>query len=162
MISLKTFREKHFIGFDTIFAFLITAILLYGYSLLSPLTSLITAITGNDNFPAFITTISQIYGTLLGFIITIAALIFTFDHSEKIEFFKKSPHYKKVLDIYINASKYLIVSLTLSMMALFVNYENEQWQYLGFIALLWSLIVCILKVWRCLWVMRKLFSLSLN
>lgn len=147
---IKEFRRKYFIHFDTISS------LIAGIIVFCILSSFNFFIEIKDEV---ITSMLRASTGLLGFLIAVMAIIFTFKDAKKLKVFQKTTHYGQVLDIYISAITWFsLLSIGLLLVVIidlpFQSFANRE--------LLVSLFISfsIIKIWRCIWITKEIFNLS--
>lgn len=150
---LFNFYKIHFLGFDTIFAFIVSATTYYVFNrhgLFSP-----AVLTDNQ----VVGTLLQIHMGLLGFLIAVMTIIFGFTDGKKLEFFRQSNQYGTVMKIYLNAMKWLGVLAIFGFILLIISFQKETALKIWLIL---SLFLPLIKLWRCIWVAKEIFLLSVE
>jgi hypothetical protein len=155
MKKLKEIYEKNFILFDTILAFTASVFLF----LIFPKLDIVCS-------PTSLNSSYELIGVLtgfLGFLIAILAIIFVFRDGEKLNYLKNSQSYKKVFDIYWSAIKWTSIFLIIFFFYTIFNLPllNDIYRdVLKNFILIFTFILLSIKTWRCLWITREMFLLS--
>lgn len=158
LAKLNKYREIHFIGFDTLGAVFVSAILFLIVRISSLQSLLEDALLHNNNFGDIYLALAGIFAGLLGFIIASGAIIFTIDDGPRINLLKRNPYYNQVLFVYISASKYLMLA-TLLCLVLFI-FANDSKHSIYLYLIIFLLLLIGTKVWRCINILKRIFLLS--
>lgn len=149
---IKKFRRKYFVFFDTVLSVLLGV----GFFYTAQYFNLFSAISDES-----ISSLLGVSTSLLGFLIAVMAIIFTFKDGPKLETFQNSDKYSQVIDIYISA---IIWTALLSIGFLLVIIIDLPFQFIAGRELIVSLFLsfAIVKIWRCIWITKEMFELSIS
>jgi len=104
-------------------------------------------------------TLASIFGSLLGFVITAAAIVISFLGSPSMSVLKKSAHFPKLWKIFFATSRALGVSTVFALACII----DDVTAALGPITVYILIALCILtflRVISCLWVLEKVVELQ--
>lgn len=153
-----SFHRRHFIGFDTCKALVVMLAIVLIQEVFDFNLHINLASTGRDFGDLYIA-LASIYAGLLGFIITAGAVIFSIDTGKRIEMLRKSPYFSQIFSSYISASLWLLVG-ALIMLGLFAYTDPQAPTTLTSYALLATVLLNVLKCWRAVSLLKKVYTLS--
>ena len=146
---LKNIYYRFYSFFDTVFAVLISAGIIYCDKVFDFL-----AIPSDE----LLYTLIASFVSLLGFVMAFTAIIFSLEKSAKLARFQESRQYRNVMDIYVKAIKWLgLIALALTALTLF-NFELPALIIKSIV--IFALVVSTFKISRCIWITKELFKLS--
>lgn len=97
---------------------------------------------------------------LLGFVMAFMAIIFSFNDSKKLRYFKESESFTTVMDIVVNAIIWISICvgilIAMSLLDLQISAKFELGVFIS------VCLMVIVKTGRCVWITKKLFELSVN
>lgn len=120
------------------------------------------AIFLKDARPGFYTALASIGGSLLGFAITGISILFALSGIPKLAALQKSPYYADIFRIYVNAIKYLAIATVLALVGIFVDTNKDNPCLWIFYLNLWALVISAMRLWRCVWVLRKIIEIVVH
>ncbi|MAZ66167.1 MAG: hypothetical protein CMF25_03580 [Kangiellaceae bacterium] len=148
---IRYFFRKFFQPIDTVVAFaastLITWLLLH-FKLFTELSTDLVQ-----------TMIESLIG-LLGLIMAFMAIIFSFNDSEKLQYFKKTESFATVMDIIVSAIVWISLSVVTLISINLLNIQIPAKFELGIFIGVCTIV--IVKTGRCVWITKKLFDLSVK
>ena len=153
MATWKIYK-RHFLFFELLISIIIVVLFVFLLLRSTSIQNIEKWISINKDtiFPLLAT----ISGTLLGFIITVMSIIIVFPETKRIRVLKQSNQYKTVLKVYLSAVKYLSAMIIFSIIGLGFNGYLEM--IFSFIVL-GLLIVSFFRIWRCIWVLKKMIEI---
>jgi hypothetical protein len=150
--------DRHFMLLELGLSFIPSLFVLFALYLVPSSTDAINEwyiSSGRD----FINSLPAISATMLGFIITGVSIIVAFftGTNERLEALKGNPQYGQLFNIYFSTIKYLGLATVIFIMALFIP---SAWAALFTVVVLWAVSISIVRIGRCIWVLRKLVNIS--
>lgn len=97
---------------------------------------------------------------LLGLVMAFMAIIFSFNDSKKLQYFKESESFVTVMDIIVNAVIWISLGVGILILMSLLNIQISQNIQLGIFVSVCFLVT--VKTGRCVWITRKLFNLSIK
>lgn len=148
---MKKYYYNHFSSIETFLVFATTVAFLY----LDNKHELFKTVE-----PEFLYTILGSVVGLLGFVIAFTAIIFSLHKSDKLVYFQNSPSYNKVFSVFTDAIGWMTVVVLVLFLVLILNYEFPR----IFISalLIFTFLITLIKIYRCVWVTKKMFELSVK
>lgn len=149
--GLKYFFRKFFQTIDTLMAICFAIVFTFVLNHFKLFTSL------NDDL--VLTLIESLIG-LLGLIMAFMAIIFSFNNSEKLRYFKETDSFATVMDIIVGAIVW--ISLGVAVLASIELFDFNLSTRLELGLFLSVCFLVVVKTGRCVWITRKLFDLSIK
>jgi hypothetical protein len=157
MIDIRKQYNKNFLQMELILSILFAICVIYILNYLKSPDIIAYWLSQNKN--NIYSLFASINGTMLGFVFTGMSIILVFTESEKLRRLKRSKHYKTIFIIYFSTIKYLGLATAVPILGIIFN--NEYNMYL-FYLIIWSIIISVLRIWRCMWVLESLIVISQN
>jgi len=157
MINILRQYNKYFLQIELVMSIVLTIIIIYIFDCIRSPDTIINWLGQNKN--EIYSLFATINGTLLGFIFTGMSIILVFTESDKLRLMKRSKHYKTIFIIYFSTIKYLGIATIIPILGIIFN--NDYNIYL-FYLIIWSIIISVLRIWRCMWVLESLIVISHN
>ncbi len=146
MKKLQTFLQRYFIQADTYLSLVISALswwfLRNYFQILS------------DDF--FLELIGACV-SLLGFLIATISIIFAFKDGPKLDQLQKSGRYYQVIHIYLSAIFWVSLFTLLFIGHIALKFAPD----LQELALTSFVVFSVIKIWRCVWIVKQMFYLSI-
>lgn len=111
--------------------------------------------------PTLYVTLAQIMGTLSGIIMAGLAIFLTMEKSDAMKLLKKSPFYLELFEIYLTCIKTLFLCTIISLTALIFNSYDNLRVFVTYIVI-WSVIISIINVTKCIWVLKNVIRLQME
>ncbi|MEK6705607.1 MAG: hypothetical protein AABZ06_07450 [Bdellovibrionota bacterium] len=146
MKKLRAFLQRYFIQTDTFLALVISVLswwLLQNYFQ-----------TLSDDF--FLALIGASV-SLLGFLIATISIIFAFKDGPKLDQLQKSGRYYQVIHIYLSAIFWVSLFALLFIGHISLTFSPTLQQ----LALTSFVVFSVIKIWRCVWIVKQMFYLSI-
>lgn len=147
--KIRDLWRKHFIAIDTLIAFIIFWIYLL-------LWWQFTLVDSFDELSVWLT-----YVWLTWFFLAVLALIFSFKDWERFKRIQASEHFKDVIDVYVNVIGRCWIMFLFILSFSFEGIANNQYYNISN-AILLSVIIIGIKSFRCVWMLRKIFILTIK
>ena len=100
-------------------------------------------------------TIAQISGTLLGFIITAVSIVIVLAESKKLDLLRKSEHYPTLYKIFVVTIKYLAFTTGVALIGMVFDRDSSPKYWITYICL-FGVVLSIFGLARCIWVLESL------
>jgi hypothetical protein len=97
---------------------------------------------------------------LLGLVMAFMAIIFSFNESKKLKYFKETGSFATVMDIIVNAIVWISLSVGILVLMSLLSINIPTNIELGLFVS--ACLMVIVKTGRCVWITRKLFDLSIK
>lgn len=158
--KIEDFYEKNFLIIDFIFSIGIIFFILF----ISKFK--IYDYINFKNFDNINLSIIVFFGTMMGFLITLIAIIHTFRInliSDAIERLKNTSIFPKIYSVYLNTILIVGILVFLGFLVLFTNFStNHQLLFHKTIFILELILIStfIFRIYRCIWILKKLINLS--
>lgn len=94
-------------------------------------------------------------GSLLGFLISAAAIAIAFQELPRFKLLKDSGQGRNIIIVFFDAMKWLSVLMVVSLLGLLFDTQNSS-SPLIFYSLVLIFGICSFRVFRCIWILRKL------
>lgn len=102
--------------------------------------------------------LASIYGSLLGFVITAAAIVISLLSSDRLSIVRQSPHFPKLWQIFFSAAKVLGIATIFSLICL-IN-GADMWLGDSAVYFIFGIgTLSVLRVISCLWVLENVVEL---
>jgi hypothetical protein len=148
---LKNWYQKFFQPIDTLLTFLCAGgitYFLFRFNLSSSLSN------------EFLLNMTESLIGLLGFVMAFMAIIFSFNDSEKLVYFKKTKSFRTVMDIIVNALFWISFGVIILILREVLNIDaSPKVEMFMFLAIVFLVII---KTGRCIWITRRIFNLSIK
>lgn len=159
MSRISRFWGTHFLGLELILSLLVSGLFMiwifrFGGSIV------IDGIL-KENRSAVYGALAQIFGSLLGFVITALSIIIGYSTSEKFEFLRKSKHYHTLWDILLSTIKVLSVA-TIAMVAGLIFDRDSAPQHLILCFSVFITLLSLFRLRRCIWVLENVIMIILK
>ena len=119
--------------------------------------SLLVLLDGNRQL--LYETVSKLAGALLGFAITSMSVLFGLTQSDRYALLRRSPYYRQVYAIYLNTAFYLGTATVLGLVGLFADHGQPALVWFPYV-FGWAPLICVLRVWRCVWVLWRIIKIA--
>ena len=119
--------------------------------------SLLVLLDGNRG--ELYATVSKLTGALLGFALTSMSVLFGLTQSDRYALLRRSPYYRQVYGIYLNSVFYLGMATVLGLVGLFADRGQLALVWFPYV-FGWAALICILRVWRCVWVLWRIIKIG--
>lgn len=155
-----TLREKHLIVSDTLIASLLVMFTLFIADRVFPEWSSFFYLNRSE-FHNFFLVLAQIFATLLGFTMTTAAIIFSFNDNSAVRVLKKNPQYSEVLRALTSTAFILLIATLYSILMLFFYQELWAAPLVSHSIFFFSILISV-KFWRSISLLSLVFEVSLK
>jgi hypothetical protein len=111
----------------------------------------------NGNRSSIFGTLASIFGSLLGFVLTITSIVLGFHASDKLQLLRDSAQYGTLWRVFISTNRALALATISALVALIVDKDGglTPWFYLLFFSTIYS----SLRLMRSLWVLENILRL---
>jgi hypothetical protein len=154
---MKGYYRKHFLGCELFISFVFLGIVMFISYFWLDNNYIVNNLNGIRD--TFYGATASITGALLGFVITGLSVLLTMNTNNAIEHLKKSRHFPLIFKIFLSTSKYLALSLFVSLLSLLFDKDTSPVPLMTFITL-WSIIIVVFRLTRCFWVLEKIINLQ--
>lgn len=152
---MRRFYERHFLGVELGASVVVTGAIVAGS--LFGRVHLLCYIAGNR--AAIYTSLTAVFGTLLGFVVTGVSVILALTDSPRFKLLRTSPYYKTLFDIYVNAAKFLALATIAAFAGVVLDREASPLPVISYLTL-WLVIISSLRLFRCIWVLERLVTVA--
>ena len=158
MLMIKAFYERHFLAMDLVGSMIIAAAVVvsfeYWFGTEMPANWL------SSIRQSLYTTIITISISLVGFLIAGVSIILVFGQMPRMKLLKDSKQIHTVFSIYFKSIFWLAITALGSFVGLLVDSESAPFLPVAYVVM-WLSTVSIIRVWRCIWVLKVLTRLSI-
>ena len=107
------------------------------------------------------TSIAQISGSLLGFIIATVTIILGIGEIPGMEILRTSKHFGTLFSVYFNAIRVLALTTVWALVSLVFDTQSDPKPIMTCVVL-WTVILSIRYVQRCVWILKRLIMLAIK
>jgi hypothetical protein len=159
MYSIRRLWNAHFLGFQLGLSILggilfTTWIFWFGGSVV--VDSIL-----HENRSAVYGTLAQIFGSLLGFVITALSIIIGYSTNEKFEFLRKSKHYPTLWKVLISTIKALSAATVVMVVGLVFDRDSSP-QPLILCFCVFTTLLSLFRLRSCLWVLENVILIVIE
>ena len=157
MMKLPQWWRVHFLRVEWYLALLITVILVGCYEYDKMPLEITSAISGSRS--ALYATLASIFGSLLGFSITAASIMFVFMNSPGLQIVRESRHYPSLWAVFLSTMRVVGAATMIALAGLLFDQATSPKQWL-FCLMLFVFILACLRFARTVWVLEKVVGLA--
>lgn len=103
-------------------------------------------------------TLASIFGTLLGFIITVTSIVVGFAGSSQLRVVRESQHYSTIWAVFASATRALGLATVLALLALIFDRDTKPIPLLMF-ALVFAATLSLFRVLRAVWILENVIEI---
>ena len=156
MSRIIRFRELHFLGLGMVYSILATCAFA-AYLYIFKGTIAVDHIL-QDNRSAVYGTLATIFGSLLGFVITVLSIIIGYSTNAKFEFLKKTKHYKTLWAVLMKTIWALSLATGYMIIGLVFDRDNSTHDVILCLSI-YPLALVFFRLKRCIWVLEKVIEI---
>lgn len=161
-MKLKDHWQKHFLQAEAGLSF-IFALILFAYLEFTIDFKKISLHYDGDyyqqifNAANFFYITASVFGSILGFVITVTSIILGVASSERLEIVRTSKYYPLIWDTFNSSVKWLGAATLISIIGMIL--KNGPWStYLFYLTVFLTLLISW-RLYRCIWVMEKIIKI---
>lgn len=156
MIVVVKLWQRHFLFFEAITSFIISAIFTIWYYYYDGIKCISTIL--DLNRPAVYGTLASIFGSLLGFVITATSIVLGFSTSDKLNIVRKSSQYPKLWKIFSSTIRNLAIATLFSVICLLIDKDKSPIAFI--VPLLFMVtILSLVRIIRTIWALEQIIFL---
>lgn len=143
--------NRHFLGIELLIS-IVTIILTY--------VILRGTFLHTNSYIELYVVITTIAGSMFGFVLLVISLLLVLNNTEKLHELKRSKHYRTIYTIFMSTIKYLAITIVVGLLAIILNSKSPPWLLtIMFYAVLWTVWISSLRLWRCVWVTKHIINI---
>jgi hypothetical protein len=156
MAWLKRYWGIHFLGMELMLSILGGVVFGIWVKWFGGALTVDHLLTGNKS--AVYGTLASISGALLGFAITVLAVIIGYSTNEKFQFLRKTNHYSTLWKVLLSTIKALSAATTVMILGLVLDRESSPHHLILSFSVLFTLL-SLSRLARCIWVLENVVNI---
>jgi hypothetical protein len=159
MSRIRRFWAAHFLGLE--FVLSILAGILFMIWVFWFRGSVVVESILHGNRSAIYGALAQIFGSLLGFVITALSIIIGYSTNEKFEFLRKSKHYPTLWKVLISTIRALSAATVMMVISLVFDRDSSP-QYLFLCICVFTTLLSLFRLRSCIWVLENVILIIIK
>jgi hypothetical protein len=156
MTKNRGFWEANFLFYELILSILLTFIFIIWCQYFSGLIIIDKILLNNRN--TIYGSLSAIFGSLLGFIITTISIIIGYTKDERLKTVVESAHYKDLWNVYKSSIRFLAFATISALFGLIFDRDTSQIYFSVYLNFFMILII-IFRLGRSIWALENIISI---
>lgn len=153
---MREWWERNFLVIEFITAVVIFLAVLAWSLFINKGVAISQIVSGNRQW--IYATLTTLFGTLLGFIITAVSIVLGYAQSDKLTIVRQSNHYKDLWGIFKSTIWILGFATVVALLGLIFDKETNP-QYIFIYLNILAIILAVFRIGRCIWVLQNIIAI---